>query len=126
MKIPQLFFEVVWDTTKFNDKSLWPTDGSQPFVWSYGDPTGYGTHGDYVFGWKDDSLQKAMDNNCNINCPALKTQSIADGNKCTVKTTVPENIDDCKLHAWWLWNTSDIHCVIGLPALPGNVPITTS
>jgi len=98
VKIPQLFYEVVWDTTKFNDKSLWPTDGSQPFVWSYGDPTGYGTHGDYVFGWKGDSLQKAMDTNCNINCPALKTQSIADGNKCTVKTTVPENIDDCKLN----------------------------
>ncbi|PQE22000.1 carbohydrate-binding module family 1 protein [Rutstroemia sp. NJR-2017a BBW] len=38
VKIPQLFYEVVWDTTKFNDKSLWPTDGSQPFVWSYGDP----------------------------------------------------------------------------------------
>lgn len=37
--IPQLFYEVVWDTTQFNDKSLWPEDTTQqPFVWSQGDP----------------------------------------------------------------------------------------
>ncbi|KAK3376845.1 hypothetical protein B0T24DRAFT_550776, partial [Lasiosphaeria ovina] len=93
VKIPQLFYEVIWDTAKFNDKSLWPADGSQPFVWSQDDPTGYGNHGDYVFGWKDDALQKAMDTNCNINCPQLKTQTIAAGNKCTKKSQVNENID---------------------------------
>lgn len=38
VKLPQLFYETVWDTTSFNEKSLWPADGSQPFVWSYGDP----------------------------------------------------------------------------------------
>jgi hypothetical protein len=37
VKIPQLFYETIWDTTGFNDKSLWPEDGSQPFVWSFGD-----------------------------------------------------------------------------------------
>jgi hypothetical protein len=37
--IPQLFFEIVWDTTPFNDLSEWPEDGSQPFIWSYGDAT---------------------------------------------------------------------------------------
>ncbi|KAF2796880.1 hypothetical protein K505DRAFT_372881 [Melanomma pulvis-pyrius CBS 109.77] len=93
VKVPQLFYEVIWDTTKFNDKALWPEDGSQPFVWSFGDKTGYGNHGDYVFGWKGDALQKAMDSNCNINCPQLKTQSIATGNKCAQKQKVPENID---------------------------------
>ncbi|KAK0724226.1 hypothetical protein B0H67DRAFT_640788 [Lasiosphaeris hirsuta] len=92
VKIPQLFYEVIWDTTKFNDKSLWPASG-QPFVWSQGDATGFGNHGDYVFGWKDDALQKAMDTNCNINCPALKTQSIAVGNKCANKARVHEDID---------------------------------
>jgi hypothetical protein len=46
VRIPQLFYEVIWDTRQFNDRSLWPEDGSQPFVWSYGDFTGYGTHGD--------------------------------------------------------------------------------
>jgi len=38
VKVPQLFFETIWDTKKFNDKALWPEDGSQPFVWSSGDP----------------------------------------------------------------------------------------
>lgn len=37
VKLPQLMFEVVWDTSSFNDKSLWPTDGTQPFVLSMGD-----------------------------------------------------------------------------------------
>ncbi|KAL5449996.1 hypothetical protein PMIN05_001128 [Paraphaeosphaeria minitans] len=37
VKLPQLFYEVIFDTAKFNDKSLWPDDGSQPFVWSFGD-----------------------------------------------------------------------------------------
>ncbi|KAB5585013.1 hypothetical protein GE09DRAFT_11427 [Coniochaeta sp. 2T2.1] len=96
VQIPQLFYEAIWDTRKFNDKSLWPEAGSehaQPFVWSYGDATGYGTHGDYVFGWKGDALQKAMSQNCNINCPALKTQSIAVGNKCGVTQKVKEETE---------------------------------
>ncbi|KAK7983483.1 hypothetical protein PG989_010885 [Apiospora arundinis] len=94
VKIPQLFYEVIWDTTKFNNAADWPADGSQPFVWSYGDATGYGTHGDYVFGWKGDALQRAMDQNCQNNqCNGLRSQSLQQGNQCTVKTTVNENID---------------------------------
>jgi hypothetical protein len=58
--------------------------------------TGFGTHGDYVFGWKGDALQKAMDTNCNINCPQLKTQTIAVGNQCTKKPTVMEELGGCR------------------------------
>lgn len=93
VKIPQLFFEVIWDTAQFNNPADWPTDGSQPFVWSFGDKTGYGNHADYVFGWKGNALQTAMDTNCNINCPQLKSQSIQQGNQCSVKDVVGEQID---------------------------------
>ncbi|KAK7697319.1 hypothetical protein SLS64_013667 [Diaporthe eres] len=37
VRIPQVMYEVMWDTRPFNDKNLWPEDGSQPFVWSTGD-----------------------------------------------------------------------------------------
>jgi hypothetical protein len=35
VKMPQLAYETMWDTTAFAD--MWPTDGTQPFVWSYSD-----------------------------------------------------------------------------------------
>jgi hypothetical protein len=94
VRMPQLAFETMWNTTQFNDKSMWPTDGSQPFVWSYEDSKGFGTHGDYLFGWKGDSLQRAMDSSGN---GGLKTQSVGLSNKCTISTTVNEPIDGCKL-----------------------------
>ncbi|PGG98237.1 hypothetical protein AJ80_09562 [Polytolypa hystricis UAMH7299] len=93
VKIPQLFYEVVWDTRQFNDPNMWPTDGSQPFVFSYGDPTGYGQHADYVFGWRGDSLQKAMDANCDVFCPELQSQSVDAANRCRKQKTVLESID---------------------------------
>ncbi|KLU90340.1 hypothetical protein MAPG_09303 [Magnaporthiopsis poae ATCC 64411] len=95
VRIPQLMYEVHWDTTGFNDRSLWPTDGSQPFVLSMDDPTGLGQHGDYVFGWKDDSLQKAMDRaGCfGAECGTLKTQAIDSARTCTVPRRVREDID---------------------------------
>ncbi|KEZ45896.1 hypothetical protein SAPIO_CDS1272 [Scedosporium apiospermum] len=93
IKVPQVFLEAIWDTRPYNDKALWPEDGSQPFVWSFGDDTGYGNHGDYVFGWKGDALQRAMDANCNVNCPTLKSQSLQEGNKCAVQPMVNEDID---------------------------------
>ncbi|KAF2185581.1 hypothetical protein K469DRAFT_726694 [Zopfia rhizophila CBS 207.26] len=65
----------------------WAEDGSQPFVFSQGDPTGFGHHADYVFGWKGDSLQKAMDARCNFNCPQLKSQSQAAANRCSKQQT---------------------------------------
>jgi hypothetical protein len=106
VRMPQLAYETLWDTSAFNDKSLWPTDGSQPFVWSaLADSTGYASHGDYVFGWKGDALQKAMDSTCMFqacgNGKPLKSQSAADLNKCSIKNTVTE-----ETQGW-------------LPALPG-------
>ena len=95
VRIPQLMYEVNWDTSKFNDKSLWADPNKQPFVLSTGDPTGYGQHGDYVFGWKGNSLQSAMDRaGCfGAQCGTLKTQAIDNAKKCTVKALVREDND---------------------------------
>lgn len=104
VKIPQLMLEIVWDTTKFNNKAEWPADGSQPLVLSTGDPTGYGQHGDYVFGWKGDALQRAMDDDgCfSAECGKQKSQDIGVANQCKIQKTVIEDADG--------WMTS----------LPGN------
>ncbi|MBE3050046.1 DUF1996 domain-containing protein [Candidatus Bathyarchaeota archaeon] len=98
VRIPQLMYEVVWDTTGFNDPNDWPEDGSQPFVLSTGDDTGFGQHGDYVFGWKDTSLQRAMDTSgCfGAQCADLLNQDIGTAKACQVGTLVDEDVDGCK------------------------------
>jgi hypothetical protein len=61
------------------------------------DRVGFGQHGDYLFGWKGDALQKAMDalpgNNCaNANCGVLKVQSAATAMTCKKAQQVTENV----------------------------------
>ena len=98
VRMPQVAYETMWDTSVFKD--MWPKDGSQPFVWSFSDKQGYGTHADYLFGWKGDSLQRVMDSSCMFHrCGSpgtqgvLKTQTVAEMNKCAVKPTVNEETD---------------------------------
>ncbi|KAF2028170.1 hypothetical protein EK21DRAFT_114090 [Setomelanomma holmii] len=93
VRLPQILLETVWDTRALNNKADWPADGSQPFAWSSGDSLGWGTHADYVFGWNDDSLQKAMDSKTYVTAPTLKKQDIAAQNKCTVEDMVGEVFD---------------------------------
>ncbi|TFK21040.1 hypothetical protein FA15DRAFT_624498 [Coprinopsis marcescibilis] len=99
VRTPILFLEIVWDTRPFNDASLWPKDGTQPFVFSMGDPTGYGQHADYVFGWEGDSLQRAMDvctggDGIPTHCEALTVQDIESMNNCRLPAKVPEVTED--------------------------------
>ena len=88
--------------------------------------TGHGNHGDYIFGWKGDSLQKAMDAKCNINCKELKTQSAQAAMKCNKPPTMKENIDGCKL-ALSLFGSpgTNADSRAGLTELPGSMPITS-
>jgi len=95
VKIPQVMYEIMVDTRQFNTKSDWPADGSQPFFWSMGDKTGYGIHGDYLFGWKGDALQKAMDTKCSGDaCRALQRQQDAKAVDCTKGQMAKEAIGD--------------------------------
>lgn len=97
VRLPQILLETMWDTRAFNGDAADFADGKQPFVWATGDSTGYASHADYTFGWKDDSLQKAMDGHTYVSAPMLKTQTIAQQNQCKVPDMVGEDIDGCKL-----------------------------
>ncbi|KAK8097041.1 hypothetical protein PG999_012985 [Apiospora kogelbergensis] len=89
VRVPQVAYETLWDTTPFNNMQ-------GQFVLSFGGK-GYGTHADYLFGWKGDALQKAMDNSCMFqaceNGRPLKSQNVQAMNQCKVKSTIAENID---------------------------------
>ncbi|TEB24315.1 hypothetical protein FA13DRAFT_1766064 [Coprinellus micaceus] len=98
VRVPNVLYETYWDTAKFND--LWPTDGEQPLVLSMGDPTGFGQHGDYLFGWEGDSLQRAMDNcldgfgwpeACSTE---LTLQTDEEMNSCRQAVKVPESVGE--------------------------------
>jgi len=96
VKLPQIMYELMWNTSSFMDKSIWPANNVNPFSYSM-NLGGSAAHGDYVFGWKDDSLQKAMDKGCNLNkdCAAagLTAQTPAVYNACTVKQKSIEEVD---------------------------------
>ena len=85
--------------------------------------SGHGQHGDYLFGWKDDSLQRAMDavlrddyeTEClNDRCSALEHQTVQQANACTKKTQVPNDVvgfgGECKL--FWMLCGRSFGCIV--------------
>ncbi|KAF2112795.1 hypothetical protein BDV96DRAFT_497609 [Lophiotrema nucula] len=114
VRVPQVMYEIMFDTSGFADAKYYQ-NGKQPLVYSFGDATGYGAHGDYLFGWKDDALQRALDglgSKCGSEyCDqVLKIQSGKDAIACTKQQQAKEDVgtSSCK------WLTE----------LPGNVPVT--
>ena len=114
--------EIVWATGDFNNKEDWPEDGSQPFVLSTGDTSGYGQHADYVFGWKADSLQRAMDGACiGASCAKLPVQAIEAATQCTIPKQVHEDVDGCASFARSLNSSLDqLTHYLGFDKLPGD------
>lgn len=110
VRIPQVMYEIMYDTSGFADPKYYQ-DGKQPLVYSFGDPTGYGAHADYLFGWKDNALQRAMDalgTNCwSETCPELELQSGEAAIACTKSQQYEE---DVAADSW-------------LQELPGGLPV---
>ncbi|PGG99467.1 hypothetical protein GX51_06287 [Blastomyces parvus] len=84
VRLVSLFFETIWDTPRFKGKP-------GRFVFANGDPTGYGYHGDFMNGWEEKFLQKAIDE-CTSNsgtvqdCRQFTLQKDSLQNKCKMRT----------------------------------------
>lgn len=105
--VPHLFLEVYWNTPAFKDR--WQQgQGSQPFVLSNGDATGYSNHADFLAAWDETLLQHIIDT-CNAGsqgmdkCPGLNGLNKGD---CTINSPVDETVNGI------------------LGALPGNNPLS--
>ncbi|KAF2473423.1 uncharacterized protein BDR25DRAFT_218985 [Lindgomyces ingoldianus] len=130
VRIPQVMYEIMFDTSGFANPDYYK-GGKQPLVYSFGDPTGYGAHGDYLFGWKDDALQRAMDGlgtKCHSeDCTgALKIQSGKDAIACTKAQQAKEDAgsNTCMYPSWTReWFEHAVNNVLGLKELPGNVQV---
>ncbi len=87
---------------------MWPSGAPNPFVWSF-EGNSYGTHADYMFGWRGDALQRAMDKSeCFYDgCGSIQKQNMAIANQCQVQEMVGEETDGCKVP--WLPTTLYIH-----------------
>lgn len=107
-----IFFEIIYSTDKFADG--WYNGNKQPFVFSNGDPTGYGFHGDFLNGWDVPTLQALTDDCTNLSGVP------SDCNKITFFTD--EEMSQCKI-------PRQIHEPLGifsppLAQLPGCNPLT--
>lgn len=91
-----IFYEVIFSTAGFD---WWvPEEGWQPFVFSMGDPTGYGFHGDFVNGWNVTLLQEATNTCTNLSgipadCPLFEFYTNDESSACILAPTIDEQVD---------------------------------
>ncbi len=109
VRLPVLFYETIYQTNLFNG-----SDGQ--FVFSNGDPTGFGYHGDFIAAWDDDILQEAINSTVCTNpnssglqedCPVFQLQSEYNATQCKLET--PAAIKNEHINF--------------VPILPGNIQI---
>ena len=91
---PHLFYEFYWNTPKFQGR--WEEGkGTQPFVLSNGDSTGYSLHADFLAGWDTKLLQHIIDT-CDAGTKGMdQCQGLFYGvnnEECSIDSPVPEKV----------------------------------
>eukprot|EP01118_Nematostelium_gracile_P009044 TRINITY_DN302_c0_g1_i1.p1 TRINITY_DN302_c0_g1~~TRINITY_DN302_c0_g1_i1.p1 ORF type:complete len:544 (-),score=133.38 TRINITY_DN302_c0_g1_i1:20-1651(-) len=118
VRTPGVFFEAFYAVDKFPHG-----DGvRQPFVWSNGDPTGYGLHGDFLSGWDPEVMQAAIEH------PSCDISNTAFGNDVKKCLPLAPYVQETPAGACQLDNriplTEDMGLGTTIPALPGCNPLT--
>ncbi|KAJ7211769.1 hypothetical protein GGX14DRAFT_362344, partial [Mycena pura] len=110
--LPRVFMEMLLDTTAWNNISSQAKNPSQPFVYSMGDPTGFGYNAGFINGWTTSVLQDAVDN-CHCSpigdptcCSAAGIFTFQQGGQ---QCHIPSSINEAATGT--------------LPSLPGNNPV---
>ncbi|KAG0123529.1 hypothetical protein HOY82DRAFT_637691 [Tuber indicum] len=89
-RVVSLFFETIWDVDKFGGQK-------GRFIFSTGDPTGCGYHGDFMNAWDKEVLQEAI-NVCTSpsgvidECKVFDLYTENEMHQCTIKRTVKEDV----------------------------------
>lgn len=102
IRVPRILIEVYWDTVSWADKWDQAMNTTQPFVYAYGDRTGYGLHADFINGWESGVLQKAI-NGCNCDVYGGSPQCCSDagiftfvdgsGASCSIPSQIDETVE---------------------------------
>ncbi|CUS11857.1 unnamed protein product [Tuber aestivum] len=89
-RLVSLFFETIWDVDKFGGQK-------GRFVFSTGDPTGSGYHGDFMNAWDRKVLQEAIDvctspSGVIDECKVFDLYTEGEMQQCTIKRTIKEDV----------------------------------
>ncbi|CAK5268874.1 unnamed protein product [Mycena citricolor] len=94
--LPRIFMEMYLDTASWWNLRGQAMNPNQPFVYSMGDPTGFGYHADFMMGWDANVLQGVVDR-CNCNpygdptcCSNAGVFTFEQGGTCRITQSVDE------------------------------------